>query len=145
MFLNPEDATKLWKPADLSSLYEFDAGHFVAMAVFICFVAVMKALMFYLILKILSSKKYNLIQPFNLEMNQFISRTAYLALGIGLFARSGVKYAEWLINTGTKMPEISKMSLEGSDVWLFMGIILLVIAQIFKRGMEIQSENELTI
>ena len=36
-------------------------------------------------------------------------------------------------------------SLEGADIWLFMGVTLLVIAQIFKRGIEIQDEHELTV
>lgn len=43
------------------------------------------------------------------------------------------------------MPDIQSLNLDGSDVWLFMGLILLVIAQIFKKGIEIQTENELTI
>jgi hypothetical protein len=30
-------------------------------------------------------------------------------------------------------------------VWLFMSVTLFVIAQIFKRGIEIQTENELTV
>jgi hypothetical protein len=33
----------------------------------------------------------------------------------------------------------------GADVWLFMGVTLFVIAQIFRRGIEIQTENELTV
>jgi hypothetical protein len=33
----------------------------------------------------------------------------------------------------------------GSDVWIFMGITLLVIAHIFKKGIEIQEEHELTV
>jgi len=37
------------------------------------------------------------------------------------------------------------MRLAGADVWLFMGIVLLIIAFIFKKGIEIQSENDLTI
>jgi hypothetical protein len=37
------------------------------------------------------------------------------------------------------------LHLGGADVWLFMGVILYIIAQIFKRGIEIQAENELTV
>jgi len=44
-----------------------------------------------------------------------------------------------------KMPEIQYLRLGGADVWLFMGVILFVLAQIFKRGIEIQTENELTV
>jgi hypothetical protein len=43
------------------------------------------------------------------------------------------------------MPDIENMRLGGADVWLFMGVTLFVIAQIFKRGIEIQTENDLTI
>jgi hypothetical protein len=34
---------------------------------------------------------------------------------------------------------------EGADVWLFMAIILLIFGMIFKRGIELQSENDLTV
>jgi len=43
------------------------------------------------------------------------------------------------------MPDTQHLHLGGADVWLFMGVILFVIAQIFKRGIEIQRENELTV
>ena len=43
------------------------------------------------------------------------------------------------------MPDIADLNLDGADIWLFMGVVLLVIAQIFKKGVEMQTENELTI
>ena len=43
------------------------------------------------------------------------------------------------------MPDVQSLGLGGGDVWIFMGITLLVIAKVFKRGVEIQSENDLTI
>lgn len=43
------------------------------------------------------------------------------------------------------MPAIHSLNLEGADIWLFMGVALLVISQIFKRGVEIQDEHELTV
>jgi len=44
-----------------------------------------------------------------------------------------------------KMPDTQHLRLGGADVWLFMSVTLFVIAQIFKRGIEIQTENELTV
>jgi hypothetical protein len=108
-------------------------------------VGVMKALMFYLIVKILHDKKLNLSQPFNNETRGFISKLSYLSLGIGAFSFWGVNYTEWLVKKAVKMPAAETLNFGGADVWLFMGVILLVIAQIFKRGIEIQSENELTV
>jgi hypothetical protein len=43
------------------------------------------------------------------------------------------------------MPDTQTLVLGGADVWIFMAIILFVLAQLFKRGIEIQNENELTV
>jgi hypothetical protein len=43
------------------------------------------------------------------------------------------------------MPELQHLRIGGADVWLFMGVVLYVVAQMFRRGIEIQSENELTV
>ena len=84
-------------------------------------------------------------QPFNRDLVRFIFNVSYLALGIGLFSWWGVKYTEWFVKQGVEMPDIQYLRLGGADVWLFMGVTLFVIAQIFKRGIEIQTENELTV
>ena len=84
-------------------------------------------------------------QPFNEAVGRFILKIAYLAFVIGLFSWCGIKYAEWLIERGAKMPDAQSLRLAGADVWLFMCVVLFVIAQIFKRGIEIQTENELTV
>ncbi len=101
--------------------------------------------MFYLIVKILHDKKVDLSHPFNKEMGRFIFNASYLALGIGFFSHWGIKYTEWLVKQGVRMPGSHSLHLDGADVWLFMGVTLFVIAQIFKRGIEIQTENELTV
>ena len=43
------------------------------------------------------------------------------------------------------LPSLQQLKFEGGDVWLFMGVILLIFAMIFKKGIEIQSENDLTV
>jgi Protein of unknown function (DUF2975) len=108
-------------------------------------VAVLKAIMFYLIILNLDSKKLDFARPFKKELYQFIQILAYLTFGIGLFSSWGGKYTLWLSQKGVKMPDIQQLNLSGADVWLFMGVVLLVIAQIFKRGIEIQEENDLTV
>lgn len=61
------------------------------------------------------------------------------------FSYWGIENTNWLIAKGVTMSNIESLRLGGADVWSFMGIILLVIAQVFKRGVEMQAENELTI
>lgn len=143
--INPIGAKNYWMGADLSSLYQFDPIFFFVETFFMSIAAVMKALLFYLIVKLLHENKLSLSQPFNEHVKRFIQIMAYLALGIGSFSHFGSNYAEWFTKQGVVMPTIESLKLGGADVWIFMGITLLVIAQIFKRGIEIQSENELTI
>jgi hypothetical protein len=70
---------------------------------------------------------------------------AYLALAIGLFATWGTNFSENLVQQGVAIPSIQHLKISGGDVWVFMGVVLLVIAYVFKRGIEIQEENELTV
>lgn len=143
--VNPEGTKNFWMKADLSNLYQFDRMHYFSTTVIMCIVTVLKAIMFYLIVKALHDKKIDLAKPFNESVKKLIQNCSYLALGIGLFSWKGANYTAWFVSKGIAMPDIQSIRLGGADVWLLMGVILLVIAQIFKRGVEIQSENELTI
>lgn len=140
-FHNPNSANYF----KLFELYQYDWGQYLVIITYMTIVGIMKALLFYQIVKILYDKKLDLSQPFNKELRRFIINISYLALGIGLFSSWGSKYTKWLIEQGVKMPDMETLNLDGAGVWLFMGVILLIIAQIFKRGIEIQTENELTI
>lgn len=145
LVINPINAKTFWEGNDLSGLYEFDRGHFFVETLLISITAVLKACMFYLIIKLLYNKKVSLSQPFSIEVRRFIFSIAYLTLFIGFFTAWGVKYTGWLVKQGVNMPDTQNLRLGGADVWLFMSVTLFVIAQIFKRGIEIQSENELTV
>ncbi|HZX72814.1 MAG TPA: DUF2975 domain-containing protein [Cyclobacteriaceae bacterium] len=143
--INPINAATFWEGNDLSSLYQYDQGFFLVETLLISIAGVMKAIIFYLIIKMLYDKKLSMAQPFNNEVRLFLIKGSCLAFGVGLFTAWGVKYTEWLVSQGIHMPDTQHLRLGGADVWLFMGVILFVIAQIFKRGIEIQSENELTV
>jgi Protein of unknown function (DUF2975) len=145
LVINPINAATFWVGNDLSALYKYDPGHFFAETLHICIAGVLKACIFYLIVKILYYKKLDMSQPFNNEVRLFIIKISWLAFGIAFFTWRGVKYTEWLVSQGVKMPDTQHLRLGGADVWVFMGVILFVIAQIFRRGIEIQSENELTV
>lgn len=142
---NPTIVKYLWHEVDLSALLNYDTGHYFVMTFLISIVAILKAILFYLIIMILHSKKLDMAQPFSKYLVRFIFLMAFVSLGIGLFSVSGVEYAEWLAEQGVSMPDIEYLRLGGADVWLFMSIILFAIAQIFKKGIEIQTENDLTI
>lgn len=145
LVINPIDAKHFWPHIDLSGLYAWDRGYFIIETVLMCIVAVLRCWIFWLIVNILHYRKVDLNQPFSREMGRFITRISWLAMLTGLFSWGAAQYVEWFVKQGLKMPELQYLRIAGADVWLFMGIVLYVIAQIFKRGIEIQSENELTV
>ena len=143
--INPIGAKHFWNKMDLSALYHFDSGYFLVITVLMSIVAVLKAILFYLIVKILHDKKLDLSKPFNKAVEKFIFNLSYLTLGISIFSYWGMKNSAWLVRQGTQIPQIDKLGFGGADVWLFVCVILFVIAQIFKRGIELQEENDLTV
>ncbi len=145
MAINPVGAGHFWNKLDLSALYKLDPGYFLVLTSLMSITAILKAIMFYLIVLILHDKKLNMSRPFNQELGRFMFRVSYLTLGIGLFTAWGAKYTARFLEQGIKTPSPEHLGLTGADVWLFMGITLFVIAQIFKRGIEIQTENDLTV
>tara|TARA_R110001592_G_scaffold88961_1_gene261773 strand:- start:3135 stop:3692 length:558 start_codon:yes stop_codon:yes gene_type:complete len=146
MFINPLGVENFWEGADyLSSVYNFDQGHFFAITLTMTIVAVLKAIMFYLIIKLFIEKKLTIAQPFSIALRQFIVKQTYLALGIGLFSYFGSKYSMWLTEQGLPMANLESLHIAGADVWLFMVVILFVIVQVVKRGIEIQDEHDLTV
>lgn len=145
LFINPQNANYYWSGADLLPLYNYNDSHFVVIASYMSIIAVLKAIMFYLMIKIAYDKKVDIKQPFSSTLVRFVSNVAYLAIGVGIFSHMGAKYSYGLVSKSLVMPDLEQLNYGGADVWLFMGIALLIIAQIFKRGIEIQDEHDLTV
>ncbi|QEC40852.1 DUF2975 domain-containing protein [Pseudobacter ginsenosidimutans] len=129
----------------LTDLIRYSRVHFVSLLLIMAITTSLQAYQFYLIVKIMMNKKLNMSQPFSVDTWRFLMRIAYLSLGSGLFSFVGSEYVKWLTEEGVQMPGLERLHLEGASIWLFMGVVLLVIANIFKRGIEIQTENDLTI
>jgi Protein of unknown function (DUF2975) len=141
----PIVAKYFWNGADLSALYTHDKGHFITQTILMCIVAVMKTLIFYLIVKIFYDKKFNIAKPFNPALTNRVFNIAYLCLGAGIFSLWGASYAAWIKEQGVQMPDIQYLRIAGGDIWLFMAVVLFVIGQVFKKGTELQTENDLTV
>lgn len=142
---NPELVPRLWHPLDLSALFKIDTDSYFVLSLIMAIIAAMKAWLFYMIIKVLHNRNLNFTSPFNIAVRNFLFILSYIALVIGFFSNGGVKYMAWLSDQGVTLTDTQYLKIGGGDVWLFMAIILFVIALIFKRGIEIQTENDLTI
>jgi len=141
----PVAAQHFWKGVNLSALYSTDKGHFITQGILISITALMKAGIFYLIIYLFYDKKFNISRPFSASVSRLIFNISYLCFGAAVFSFWGMKYAAWIEAKNIVMPDIHKIGLGGSDIWLFMAIVLLVIGQVFKKGTELQTENDLTV
>lgn len=142
---NPDMVKYLYHEADLSALFAYNTGHYAALTFIISIVTILKAVMFYLIIKLLHGKKVTMEQPFNKEMERFMINLVWFTVCIGLCSYGAVMYVEWFVQKGIVMPDIKHLPIGGADVWLFMAAVLFVLVQVFKRGVELQSENDLTV
>lgn len=142
---NPIGARYFWNHLDFSSLYNFDTVYLTSILFFVCGVVVLKALLFYYIVKLFYDKKFKLKEPFNTEVGSLFFKMSYITLFIGILIYISKNTFQWLIAQNVHLPNKESLHLSGGDVWLLMSVILYVIAHIFKRGIELQEENELTI
>jgi len=135
LFYNPAGAANFWMKSDLSGLYSFNQSHFVTLTVIMVIASVLK----------FHDKKLDLTAPFNESFGRGLYNLSYLTAGISLFTYWGTKLSASLTEQGVSLPSLQELRLAGPDVWLFMCVALLVFARIFKKGITIQHENQLTI
>jgi hypothetical protein len=138
-------AAHFWGYLDLSKLYQSNQAAFVTLTSLMSIVTVLKAILFYIILKIFNDKKLDLTKPFTPALGKYIYLIAYCALGIGFFSNWGGDLYQWILGQNIVIPAIQDLKLAGSDVWLLMGFVIMVFGIIFKKGIELQSENDLTV
>ncbi len=140
--MSPEGAKNLYMELNLSSLYHFDRVYYIVLVSTIIVLSALKALLFYFVVKIFL--KINFVKPFSADVSRFIAMIGYLALGIGVLTEIANKNCDWLVKQGVTFPDLQSV-LGGGGEFLLLGAVIFMISQVFKRGIEIQTENELTV
>jgi hypothetical protein len=142
LFMNPAAAKNLYAGLNLSSLHAFNIGYYVTVVLAIIFVSGLKAYIFFLVIKIFL--KINFVHPFSEDVSLLISKISYVALGTGIITLAANSYCDWIAKKGVSLPDLQHYLGAGVE-HLLLGGAIFMIAQVFKRGIEIQSENELTV
>lgn len=132
----------LYLELNLSELYHLGMFHYLNIGLILVIVFALKTYMAYLAVKI--SMKINLQQPFSKPISKWVAQISHFALMIGILQVCAQSYYKGLIKEGLVLTNLSEYFGEGGE-FLFLAGIIFIIAQVFKRGLEIQSENELTI
>lgn len=138
----PVVSQNLYEGLNLNTLQNNHFWYYVATLSLIILVAFLKAYIFYLMIKVFL--KINLVHPFSNEITKLISKIGAVSIQTGVTIIIATSYIEWV---GKRFEQyIPVGGFLGSFMeYIFMGAIIYAIAQVFKRGVEIQSENELTI
>lgn len=134
----PQASENLYAGLDLSAILDAGSLYYSAFVVLLLVVTLMQAYIFFQVLKLF--RNFNEAKPFSKEISGLISNISYVCLGAGLLAGIGARYSQWLLGKG-----ITVTYTWTAQELLFMAGVLLVIGLLFKRGIEIQTENELTI
>lgn len=138
----PEMVANLYNKLDLREMYTRSIMAFYSMYSFILVIAVLKAVLFYTVINLLST--LNLSKPFNASVSKQIYQISYYTLSIGLLSYLARESAGNLANRGFNTKVLNEFWAE-SQAFVLMAAVIYVIAVIFKRGIEIQEENDLTV
>jgi len=137
-FYNPQAVKNLYNGLDFSHIKEYNILFYYMAIVFVSTIAIMKALVWYLAIKMLSA--FNISNPFKPETGKLLLKISSALLLIWMIGLAGGIMTSVLVNAGVNFGYNFK-----ADEFLFMAGLMYVIAQVFKRGLEIQTENELTV
>ena len=138
----PIATQNIYKGLNLSEMYETQFAHFIGVMSFIVVLSLLKAYLFYLVVKIFM--KLNLVKPFNAGIAKLIEKISVEAFAIAIVSIIAHQYTKGLIKSGYEVSQAGQFW-DDTTAFLMMAAIIFVISQIFKKGIEWQNENDLTV
>jgi hypothetical protein len=138
----PIASRNIYKGLDLSEMYANHFLQFIGVMSFAVALAILKAYLFYLVVKIF--QKLNLVKPFDVEISKLIEKISYEAIVIAVVTLIAQQFTKRLIQNGYEVSHVEKYW-NDTAAFLMMAAILFIISQVFKKGIELQNENDLTV
>lgn len=139
---NPEFVQNLYQKLDLSEMYDKSKWAFYGMYSFILTIAILKAFLFYLLVKLVTT--INLSKPFNSVVSKQITQISYYTASIGFLSYLAQRSAKNLQHHGYSIDTLNQFWAD-SQAFILMAAVIYVIATIFSKGVENQEELEETV
>ncbi len=139
---NPEFVQNLYQKLDLSEMYRDSKLVFFGMYSFILSIAILKAILFYIVIRLMH--KMYLKKPFSTFVAKQITLLSYFTLFIGLLSLIGRQIVKNLSLQGFVTDNLNEFWVD-AQAFILMGAVIYIIATIFKKGVDIQNENDLTV
>jgi len=138
----PEIVPLLYQKLDLTTLYDRSKWDFFGIYSFALVVSIMKAYLFYMVVTLMH--KIDLSNPFSSLVSTQITRLSYCTLSIGVLSYLARQTAKNMYHNGHALDNLNQFWAD-SDAFILMAAVIYIIATIFKKGVELQNENELTV
>ncbi len=138
----PEFVRNLYQKLDLTEMYKDSRLAFFSVYSFILTIAILKACLFYTV--IILMLKMDLSKPFNTFVARQFFRISYVTLLTGLLSYIARELTENLMHHGFATDGLNQFWAD-SQAFILMGAVIYIIATIFKKGVDIQNENDLTV
>lgn len=138
----PEFIPNLYPKLDLTEMYNRSPWAFFSMQTLVLAIAFLKAYLFYIVIKLMG--KLDLSNPFNSFVSKQIMKISYYTFSIGILSLIGRQTAKNIQNKDVIIDNLNTFWEDGR-AFILMAAVIYMIAVIFKRGIELQSENDLTI
>jgi hypothetical protein len=138
----PEFVHNLYQKLDLTEIYKSSRLAFFGIYSFILIISISKACLSYIVIRLMH--KMDILKPFSRFVSSQISQISYYTLSIGLLSYIARQLVKNLMHHGFVSDNLNQFWVD-SEAFIFMGAVIYIIATIFKKGVEIQTENELTV
>ena len=138
----PEFVQNLYEKLDLSEIYNSSRLAFFGIYSFILTISILKAFLFYIVIRLM--QKMDLSKPFSTFVATQIKLISYYTLSIGLLSSIASQFAKYLMHHGFVTDNLNRFWTDG-QAFILMGAVIYIIATIFKKGVDIQDENDLTV
>ncbi|MBK7870574.1 MAG: DUF2975 domain-containing protein [Saprospiraceae bacterium] len=138
----PEFVRNLYQKLDLAEMYNGSRLAFFGVYSFILTIAILKPCLFYTVIRLMHTM--NLSKPFSNFVSRQILLISYYTLIIGLLSHIARQVTKNLMHHGFVTDNLNQFW-EDSQAFILMGAVIYIIASIFKKGVDIQDENNLTI
>ena len=138
----PEFVQNLYEKLDLSEIYKSSRLAFFGIYSFILTISILKAFLFYIVIRLM--QKMDLSKPFSTFVATQIKLISYYTLSIGLLSSIASQLARNLMHHGFVTDNLNRFWTDG-QAFILMGAVIYIIATIFKKGVDLQNENDLTV
>lgn len=139
---HPALVPNLYQKLDLTKMYSENKWDFFKIYSFILVIAILKAHLFYIVVRLMH--KLDLSNPFNAFVAKQILQISYYTFSIGLLSYIARETVKRIQVNGYVTADLNTFWAD-SQAFILMSAIIYIIAIIFKKGLAMQSEIDLTV